>query len=573
MCIRDRVYVAQAQICLVLDAASGETLREFRLPSEGALEPPNWGYLGVSGDLLIGGAAPLGISEEDGEVVVERNRGFAVGSQYLVVMDWHTGQVLWQRKAAHNFRHNAIVASGDRLFCIDGLSQARLALMKRRGLLSEAKPVLLALDLRTGEEIWRVEDGVFGTWLAFSKEHDVLLQASSRSSDRAADETGKGMSVYSAADGKLLWCNDESYAGPCILHHNTIITQPGYSTKSSVPAKGLELLSGEVVTRRHPLTGKEIPWGWIRFYGCNTAIGSEHLLTFRSASAAYAELPAGHSTTSVGGFKSGCTSNLVVANGVLNAPDYTRTCTCSYQNQTSLALYHAPPEDPTSADVEGWCFTYYPPPDRPTPVNRVGINFGASGDRRAESGTLWLDFPSVGGPSPDIPVSVEGSPTKLFRFHMSHLKQNGEDAPRWVGASGIEGATAVTIRPFVQPGSASEDGKVHAFQGEAGTDLNRKATAAAAGRYEIPRPYTVRLYFAEVEDLNPGQRVFDVFIQGQEVLSGFDVARSADGPGRAIVREFRGIEIEDDLRIALKPSAPGSSHRPILCGIELLAED
>ncbi|MBN1458519.1 MAG: PQQ-binding-like beta-propeller repeat protein [Armatimonadetes bacterium] len=569
----DEVYVAKGQTCLVLEAASGETLREYRLPSEGTREPPNWGYLGVSGDLLIAGAAPLGISEEDGKVVVEPNRGFAVGSQYLVVMDRHTGRVLWQRKAAHNFRHNAIVASRDRLFCIDGLSQARLALMKRRGLLSEAKPVLLALDLSTGDEIWRVEDGVFGTWLAYSEEYNVLLQASSRSSDRAADETGKSMSVCSAADGKLLWQNDESYYGPCILHHDIIITQPGYSPRYSIPAKAFELLSGEVVTCPHPLTGEDIPWGWIRFYGCNTAIGSEHLLTFRSASAAYAELPAGHSTTSIGGFKSGCTSNLVVANGVLNAPDYTRTCTCSYQNQTSLALYHAPAEYPTSADVEGWCFTYYRPPDRPTPVSRVGINFGAPGDRHAESGTLWLDFPSVGGPSPDIPVSIEGSPTQLFRFHMSHLKQHGEDALRWVGASGIEGATAVTLRPFVQPAAVPEDGKVHAFQEDADGDRNRKATAAVTGRYEIPRPYTVRLYFAEPEDFSPGERVFDVFIQGQEVLSGLDVARSAGGPRRAIIREFHGIEIEDDLRIALKPSVPPSSHRPILCGIELLAED
>lgn len=569
----DELYVATGQTCLVLDAASGETLREFRLPPERGIQSPNWGYLGVSGDLLIGGAAPLGIAEEDGEVVVEQNRGFAVGSQHLVVMDRHTGDVLWKRTAAHNFRHNAIAASADTLFCIDGMSQARLALMKRRGLLSHAKPALLALDLLTGGELWRVEDGVCGTWLAYSKEYDVLLQASSRSGDRAADETGKGMSVRSAADGRLLWETDESYAGPCILHHDTIITQPGYSTTSSVPAKALGLLSGEVVTRHHPLTGEEIPWGWIRFYGCNTAIGSEYLLTFRSASAAYAELPAGHGTTSVGGFKSGCTSNLVVADGVLNAPDYTRTCTCSYQNQTSLALYHAPPEDPTTADVEGWSFTYYPPPDRPTPVDRVGINFGAPGDRLAENGTLWLDFPSVGGPSPDIPVSVEGHSKQLFRCHMSHLKENGEDAPRWVGASGIEGVTAVTIRPFLQAGRASEDGKVHAFQEDAGGDRSRSATAAAEGRCETPRPYTVRLHFAEVKDLDPGQRVFDVFIQGQEVLSRFDIARAASGPRRPIVREFRGIEIEEDLRISLKPSAPAVSHGPILCGIELLAED
>jgi len=42
------------------------------------------------------------------------------------------------------------------------------------------------------------------------------------------------------------------------------------------------------------------------------------------------DLPA---QTNLGGFKSGCTPNLIVADGVLNAPDYTRTCT----NQGALA--------------------------------------------------------------------------------------------------------------------------------------------------------------------------------------------------------------------------------------------
>ena len=30
-------------------------------------------------------------------------------------------------------------------------------------------------------------------------------------------------------------------------------------------------------------------------------------------------------------------------------------------------------------------------------VRRVGINFGAPGNRKADDGTLWLEYPSVGG--------------------------------------------------------------------------------------------------------------------------------------------------------------------------------
>ena len=35
-------------------------------------------------------------------------------------------------------------------------------------------------------------------------------------------------------------------------------------------------------------------------------------------------------------------------------------------------------------------------------IVRLGLNLGAPGDRQDAEGTLWLDYPSVGGPSPDV---------------------------------------------------------------------------------------------------------------------------------------------------------------------------
>ena len=573
----DRVYLAQGQECLVLDAATGETLTEFRSAASPEGEARNWGYIGVYEDLLIAGAAPLDVAEQDGGVSVALNQPFALGSQYVVVMNRYTGQVLWERKAAYHFRHNTIVAGSGKLFCIDGMSKARMDLMQRRGMADDTEPAILALDIRTGREIWSVQEGVFGTWLGYSEEHDVLLQAGSQSGDRAEDEVGEGMSAYAGADGEPLWRSDRAYSGPCILYHDRIITQPDASTQSAVPAKAFSLLTGEVITRPHPLTGEEVPWGWMRLYGCNTAIASEHLLTFRSASAAYSDLWTGQGVTSLGGFKAGCTSNLVVADGVLNAPDYTRTCTCSYQNQTSLALYHMPAEDPDSADVEGWSFNFFPAPSTPTPVKRVGINLGAPGDRVAENGTLWLEFPSVGGPSPDIPVYVEAESPQLFRYHMSHLERDtaatAGGALNWVAASGVEDLTAITIRPFLLPAGDAADDEVKAFERHAGTDQFPPASAIALGSRGIPWRYSVRLHFAEPRDLEPGERVFDVFVQGNKVLERFDIVKATGGRWKAVAVELNGIEVKTDLRIELKPSRPGLSRGPLLCGIELLAEE
>ncbi|MHC4703373.1 MAG: malectin domain-containing carbohydrate-binding protein [Planctomycetota bacterium] len=84
-----------------------------------------------------------------------------------------------------------------------------------------------------------------------------------------------------------------------------------------------------------------------------------------------------------------------------------------------------------------------------------------------------------------------------------------------------------------------------------------------------PAKYTVRLYFAELEDTRPGGRVFDVKLQGKTVLPGFDLPKEAGGTHKAVVKEFPGIRVTGNLEIELvpNPGAPG----PILSGVEILA--
>jgi hypothetical protein len=55
------------------------------------------------------------------------------------------------------------------------------------------------------------------------------------------------------------------------------------------------------------------------------------------------------------------------------------------------------------------------------------------------------------------------------------------------------------------------------------------------------RRCTVRLHFAEPEGKGPGERVFDVSIQGQPVLSAFDIAKEAGGPDRVLGKEVKGV--------------------------------
>ncbi|KKK82880.1 hypothetical protein LCGC14_2798970, partial [marine sediment metagenome] len=76
-------------------------------------------------------------------------------SRRLVVFDRHLGKELWSRPAKYGFRHNTIAVGGGKLFCIDGISQAKRETLERFGKSTkDYAGRLLALDIRTGEEVW-----------------------------------------------------------------------------------------------------------------------------------------------------------------------------------------------------------------------------------------------------------------------------------------------------------------------------------------------------------------------------------------------------------------------------------
>jgi len=528
--VEDGIYVAYGREGLRLDPATGATLATFTLPDDESGERPVWGYIGVWDDLLIAGSSPVAPLSRSraGDAEDEIYTRYGEGSRRLVVMDRYNGEVLWTRDAVFNFRHNALAAGGGRVYCLDRITDARREYLRRRGRELTGGARLLALDARTGNVVWQHDEDAFGTWLAYSEPHDLLLQAGSAYRDRAVDETGRGMAVYQAASGEVLWRNNDIYPGPPMLLGDQVVTQ----------STAVSLLTGARVERCDPLTGEARGWNFTRNYGCNTAIGCPQMLTFRSAAAGYFDLASDGGTGNLGGFRSSCTSNLIPADGVLNAPDYTRTCTCSYQNQCSLALVHMP-------DVEMWTFNSSLWSGRR--VRHVGLNFGAPGDRRAANGVLWLDYPSVGGTSPDLPVEVAGEDVKYHRRHASQVAAAG---PSWVQASAVSGLESLRLTLVGDDAAAADQAT-----GDSPTD-------------DQAAIYTVRLYFTDPDNLPPGERVFDVELQGDNVLRGFDIARSVRPGESGVVREFHGVSIARDLEIGFR----NIRGRAVLSGVEVEIE-
>ncbi len=89
---------------------------------------------------------------------------------------------------------------------------------------------------------------------------------------------------------------------------------------------------------------------------------------------------------------------------------------------------------------------------------------------------------------------------------------------------------------------------------------------------EVPNgKYTVRLHFAETyEDIdNDGPRVFDVKLQGEEILKDFDVAKTAGAVQKAIVKEFKGVQVSNG---TLEITFVTKQQNPEINGIEIIAE-
>ncbi len=502
--VPDAVYVAAGKACHALDPATGKTRKTFTLPGGS-----DWHFLLVYEDLLIAGAEPT--------LVEEKGRWNQDGtSAGLVVMDRASGKVLWTRKAAESFSHYGVAAGGGRVYCVDQVSQAERQRLARRGKVPEATELILALDARTGEVQWAT-DQCLSRQLSYEAASDVLL--------------AKG--ALRGADGTVIWESPTLKDYP--EHPN-----PGLNSRPNPlwwGKWGPMLRDGLIITQGHrmfdlktgvqrtvALPGGEVKeWRYRRYHGCGPSAGAWYLITFRSGCAGFYDLLNESGTGNLGGFRSGCTSNLIAAGGVLNAPDYTRTCTCPYQNRSSLGLVHMP-------EMEYWAFGGFSTP------GRGGYNFAAPGDRRDEAGTLWLDTPSIGGPGPALPVAFEPEDVTLRRRHATVLA-GGEGHP-WVAASCLVGVRKVAV------------------------DL---AGVGGAG------PWTVRLTFAELEDeVTPGERVFDVAVAGTSVAEGLDVVNEAGGPRRSIVREVAGVAATGELVITLTPR---SKRPPILAGLEVLASD
>ncbi len=340
-CIGDnRIYIQTRDKCLSLDVETGRKTAELQPPALPDGKPGKWGYIAWKEGTLFGTLANEQYLLKGWASKLDTSDQFTESALFFA-MDARTGSLKWTYKPEHSIRHNAIAlgpgcvylidrspAPADESFDPDGgqkEAKQRAAVSSQseeeelRRLKEHPTGRLLALDTETGKVLWTNDDEIFGTMLAFSPEHNVLLMSYQPVHQASRlSEWGDRMAGIRPSDGKRLWDVKADYKSRPILNDRTIYAQPG----------AWDLLSGE-----------QLPFTFTRSYGCGIPVGSKRMLVFRSATLGYCNLPGGTGAAeNYGGIRPGCWINAIPAGGLVLMADAASWCSCSYLNQATCAL-------------------------------------------------------------------------------------------------------------------------------------------------------------------------------------------------------------------------------------------
>ena len=413
--------------------------------------------------------------------------------------------------------------------------------------------VVVGLDAVSGEKIWtRPVDltGCCGDKMGAAYSDGMLLFFGNHGNHDAwrFKEAGlqwRRITALSAENGDVLWSRALNYRTRPVIVRDKIILEP----------RACDLRTGETIMRTHPITGRQVPWEFLRpGHTCGVTAASAHGLFYRSGCTAFYDVEEDRGVTIFGGYRPGCAITVIPASGLLLSPEAAAGCTCSYPIRCSVALKRKP--------NRSYPWTVYVTPGAMSPAKHFAINLGAIADMKDEEGTVWFGYPNP----KTSPGFHHHYPNYGVKFDLQDEVLPGDPASR---------------EPM---GYFCRDFKgVHI----AGTDKPWLFTSGCRGmlRCEIPliddttgqKPgaYTVRLGFKALSQDRLGQRIFDIKLQGEVVSKDFDILATAGEPDKAVVRQFEGVRVRNVLVLELVPKSanPRTNQAPIINFIEVIRED
>lgn len=277
--------------------------------------------------------------------------------------------------------------------------------------------------------------------------------------------------------------------------------------------------------RINPLTGVSETRVFPKTYGCDGGVDYGAFYTLRSGTAAFYDKTIESGTVFLSGPRSGCTNSIIPSGGILNVPYFYEGCTCSYPLPTAMSLVAMPER------FEQWS-SWGKSEIAPGSLQRLGINFGAPGDRMTRAGTLWLDYPSVGGPSPGVRVESQGTLSSIYRHS---LFINPDDPFPWVSGSAVKGLQSLIIRDL-KPGNYEVNFYFCRLQ-------------SSGQKSEFPQGQTIRL-------------------QGIPVSGGTELQPQLVSDMQGIVHSVRNVLVQDYLQVELS----AQDGETMISGLELIRQ-
>ena len=526
----DCLYLLADDQCLRFDPATGQSLDPWPMPlTDNSEEPLCWGCPRIAGDILVATAfrprdmhdARIGIGGNGGDWTGDR-----MPMSHVFAVNRKTGELLWSQHANFGFNNRAFIAAGGRVYCTDLLqTDAVEGYLINGRKIPDVPASVRAFDLETGQPVWHKHLERLVKYLTYIEKDDILLVPnrygrtwtdkgwgrpglSKRDTQKKSGRPNGVFRGFRGKTGEMLWeVNEMHYDGPFTVIGDRVLNRYGTA---------FDPQTGKLSMRQSPVTGQPESYGFKKS-GCAVLGGCPNVVAWRTA---YHDMSRGTSTK-LPGFEAGCTTSLLPACGMLNMPNFGLFHLRA--RAAAVSLVHRPSAQPQTE-------FQLTRAGQPTTILRIGYNFGAIGDRYASDSTLWVRAARGG----NFDINIQ--PKEHFSFNLgSGDEHRGELF--WVGLSGVEGVTQIRVP----------------------TKLNQKDSRKISH-------YHVRLFFADPKRLPIGERIFDLAIEGETVLSDFDIAKSGGG---LVVKRFQNLEIKGEVDIEFT----AKEGQPLLNGIELIAVD
>jgi outer membrane protein assembly factor BamB len=345
----DLIYVAAEDKCFALDAPTGAKKLTFQVPKAADGKPRDWGYVACVGDLLVGSTTKPGASRREQSFKAIDDTYYdarpLVCSDSLFVMDRHGPPLHWTYTAKKGAILNPTLAIGaGMIFFVESSNPATLKTADGRAspaaLLADGAE-LVALDLKTGAEVWRRahDFSKIEHVLYLSYAQDKVVAVGSRNNGKKAwDKVLFDLAVFSAKTGTPGWQHTQTQ--PTAIggshgeqdHHPVIVGDKLYCEPF-----GYALHTGK------PLA--DFAWNPAHRAGCGTLSASAALLFFRQSCPTLFDLESNKYAKVTSCTRTGCWINMIPAGGLLLIPEASSGCTCNYAVQTSLAFLPVPKQE------------------------------------------------------------------------------------------------------------------------------------------------------------------------------------------------------------------------------------